>query len=789
MPAERKTDKRVDSESIQTRTSVTTGRSQRLSRWTLLVAASVLGVIVSYSGIAQDGPAAAIDRADGPAQPSESIEIDAEQVPPAPTDPVADQSGAPPAVDELEQLLLQAELAKAELDRATTSLVRMSVFQIEGAEALMARLLAKDVPQQTRQATLKALDASAQLPGDAVAKALMGMLSDLPAELSEDWQSALARFEDKAITDWAEQVAADKTRHSNERRWAIGMMGQCRQPFAAGSLLELTDPQYGLEVQRWAYEALGRLSHLPGLGKDRDAWTQWYNEVRELDEAQWQRMLYVNLLKLSEDRDALALEVRDRLIETKRALYRATAPAQRPALLGQLMQDPLGAVRLLGLDLARQRAEDNGEFGPDLRQALRDRLDDPRARLREESATLLGQLLDGEAADAMAGRLDRGLELEPTVKQAYLNALTQMPRDKALEPAYKLLQNRGLGGSAAGMLAAAQRAGQGDIDFWKRVRERVKRVIADTEVPNPSVVTLFGLVIAPDDDAAWQRIDGWLDAEDERVRVAAATAWAGSERSLDVLAKRSADPVLRPIALKAATERGKTAHALKAVTARRPTELGDIRLWDQAMVAMASRVTPEALLETIDMLADNNGETRQIREQMLTASIEREGKPEDPSHDDVMLLLARATVRLLDNAPALVVLDYEAALMHADKLDPDVAAAAQRGLVDAYLADRRIEEAFKLAGSLLKPEGTLIEGASDHPLVADIASAASRAIERGRNEEAGQTLENLRKLLGSAVSAELDATLLKIEAKLEENAPEPLRRPVPPDPKALEPAS
>jgi hypothetical protein len=660
----------------------------------------------------------------------------------------------------------------AERLSAAEALVAAAQGQTPGALEAIKRGLDDDLPTDASRAVLQALSAcEGGPPNDGLVDAVLTMRSGLPSELEAAWARALGRYELERIADALAELAGDAQAPLEERRLAIRALGEHRALFAATLLIDLTSVNRLEQVQGWAFDALAELTHQPALGRDRAAWARWFNRASTLSASQWRRMLHENLLRQTRQREDVDKQMRDRLIQTQRALYRATEAERRPALLIQFLTDPLDQVRLLGLDLARQLAEDGGEFNEALREQLRSRLDDPLARIREESATLLGQLLDEKGADAMAARLSQGRELESSVRRAYLLALTQMPRAVALRTANDLLEDPALGALSAGALAAAHRAELGDDAFWAVVRDRVRKTLDGVDSPKSQAVTLLGLVIAPDDTDDWSRIGGWLNAEDERVREAAARAWAGSSRSLAVLAERSDDAVIRPIALKAVAERGTRKETLRAVAARRPTEPEDIRLWERAMVALAGKVDPGALLTTIDNLEDHNGETRLVREQMLTAAIDREDKPDPPTRDHLRLLVARAQVRVLDDAPALVVLDYEAALQHADQLTAPQRDDARRGLARAYLADRRVDDALATASAVLKPGDELTEDAGQDPLVDVLIDAAMQAAQQGRKDDAAKAVAGVRKLLGTAMSEPRETQLDEVQAEIDKEPP------------------
>lgn len=653
-------------------------------------------------------------------------------------------------------------------------LVAEAIDRRRGAGRAVAALLGNDRPLHARRAILLAIDRSQEASEvSLLAEATLVMRESLPSELEDVWLRTMGRIESEDNADELARTARDEQAPLEQRRLAIRALGEHRRLFAAKSLMDLTSVNRLPQIQAFAYDALANLSHQDKLGQDRSAWGDWYNEASDLNATEWQRMLHTNLLQKIRSKQNTQSNVKDRLLQTQLALHRATPADQRPALLVELIKDPLDATRLLAMDLTRQRLEDGGDFGALLREQLRARLDDKLAKVREESATLLGQLLDAKAADAIAERLASGDEGDAGVERAYLVALSQMPRAIALKPGYEMLENPLLQSQAAGMLAASHRAGQGEKDYWDNARDRVRKLLDGVDSPQPQMVTLLGLVVEDDDDKSWDRIAGWLGAKDERVRAAAAQVWAGSTRPLAILAERSDDAVIRPIALRAIAERGEQVDTLKAIASRRPTEADDVRLWEQALVALAGRVEPAPLMDVHNTLATNNGETRQVRQRMLTAAIDQSADEDPPSRDRLSLLLARARVRVLADAPALVILDYEAALQHVEQLSEAQRYNARKGLALAYFADSRIDDMVKLIDELLKPDGTLVNDANKTPLLAELLDVAKQAIEQGRASDASKLLTGIRTIFGQALSAANAERLTILETQIKDQAATP----------------
>jgi hypothetical protein len=658
------------------------------------------------------------------------------------------------SVKQLADWIAEAGTASDIRQKCAERLIDEVIDRERGAIQAVVSLLEKERPLYVRRAMLIAISKEPQadevsLLGDA----LLTMRDALPADFEEIWVRTLGQIESDDIARELAETARNEQADLAQRRLAIRALGEHRRLFAAEDLIELTSVNRLPQVQAWAYDALANLSHQDKLGQDRAAWAQWYNQASDLNATEWQRMLHENLLKQLRGRQQTENRVQDRLIQTQRALHTATPPDQRAALLVELMKEPLDATRRLAMDLTRQRAEDGGEFGALLREQLRKMLDDDLAKVREESATLLGQLLDATGADLIAQRLASGNEGDAGVERAYLTALTQMPRAVAMQPGYEMLENPLLQAQAAGMLAASHRAGQGDEDYWDKVRDRVRDLLEGVASPRAQMVTLLGLVIEADDDESWQRIADWVGAKDDSVRAAAARVWAGSERPLTILASRSDDTVIRPIALRAIAERGKQVDTLQAIATRRPSEAEDIRQWEQAMIAMAGRVESDAVLEVVNALTQDNGQTRQVRQRMLTAAIDKSAEEDPPSATRLSMLLARARVRVLADAPALVVLDYEAALQHEDKLNDAQRYNARKGLALAYFADARVDDTVAMIDTLLKPDGTLVNDANKSPLLEEVLDVSKLAIDQGRASDAGKLITGLRTIFGQGLTA------------------------------------
>jgi hypothetical protein len=639
----------------------------------------------------------------------------------------------------------------------------------EDAELALAASLGPAYRAEVWQATLDALNTTRlEMPRGDLPDVLVGMRRRLPADLEQSWAAVLGRYELQRIAEELEVIARDQRAPLEQRRLAIIGIGHHRRAFAATVLMDLIDPGQRGEVQGWAFDALATLSHQPHLGRDRAAWQRWWDRAGGLNRTEWQRQLHESLLLLTAEQRAMDQRLRDRLVESQRQLYRATAEEDKPAVLASMIADAIEPIRNLGMDLSRRRLEDGGVFPEVVRTALRTALRDASPQVREQAAMLLGQLSDEPGVGIMADRLARGEETSGAVQRQYLLALRRIPNARAVEPAYEMLADRALQAEAAGALAAAAQAGLVDESTRRRVRERVLEGLVDVQIPRADIVLLLGRVLS-DSDREWSRVEGWLDSSDDRVRDASARVWAGAGRPLEALARRCDDPVIRPVALRAIRERGDQPGTLLAIALKRPEDnAADLELWHQALVAMAPRVPPARLLTAIEEVRQHDADTRPVRLDMLTRAIERDGRPDPPDEPYLLLLLARAETQVLANASDLVVLDYEAALPYLDTLRPEDRDRLYRGLTAAYLAEQNTDKALDTAKLVLTDaDGNPRPAANDDTLILAFVEAISRANAMGDKALARDTLAGLRELLGTGIPAELGLRLADLEREID----------------------
>lgn len=636
------------------------------------------------------------------------------------------------------------------------------------ARTALAASLGNAYGTQVWHATLDALSTTHDaLPEGELPDVILAMRTRVPADIEQVWVQALGRYELERIADQLEAIARDSRATPEQRRLAILALGHHRRAFAAEVLMDLIGVRNNPGVRGWAYEALGALSHQPNLGQDEAAWGAWWEDARRYDRTQWQRALHENLLLLTAEQRARDRQLRERLIQSQRALVSASRPEDRPQVIAGMLDDPLESIRNLGVSLARQQLEDGYEIPEALRGALRGSLDDASARVREQAAVLLGQLLDAQAATVMANRLAGGHENVAAVQRQFLLALSRMPSEGVVAPAYEMLADPALRAEAAAALAAAVEQGHVTDSMQGQIRDRVHESLENVQIPQPEIVRLLGQVI-DEDDENWPRIIGWLDSGDDQVKDAAARVIAGSGRSLLVLAQRIDDPVIRPIALRAIEHHGSAAVTLASIILKRPDGPSDLALWESALVAMAARVPTDSLLESLEDLERMEKGTRATRVRMLVAATQRDGRPDPPSEYDLKLLLMLAKARQGGDAPRLRVNDYQAALPFLETLGDADRGELLRGLTQAYLDIGSTEEAFETARKVLfNDAGEVLADASTDPLMPVFTAAAQQALDLGQTDRAQAIVTGLRETLGTAITPELGLKLEQIQTAID----------------------
>lgn len=560
---------------------------------------------------------------------------------------------------------------------------------------------------------------------------------------------------------------------------------------AAKALLKAATRDGSAAVSAAAYDGLALLSGRHDLPPRAEPWQAWWAQHRTLNRTQWQAALINNLSRHAHDvRQARAITLRE-LLAAKRRLYRQASRDQQSAELITMLQSPQAEVRELALELAVQGLVDGRPFDEPLRDAIRHRVGDPEPAVRRAALLLLRDLGDEAAADRVALRLRTGVESDPATLRAALSLLARQPRAQAVGPALPMLLTDPYRDEAAAFLAAAAQAGLLTPRQAAQARARALRPLDEGTATSPQIVSLLARVGT---EEQWQRIADWIDAPRDEIKLAAAKAWAESDRSLKILADRLGDPVIQPIAIAAATRRGTDPFTLLALVETEPDRQSRREAWRRALVAMAGRVPADAVAQAAQRLATFETDTQAVRELMLSAAIAQapplpDDIPPDASRArrlaaQLRLHLLRAQLRRDQGDFNQAASDYATALS-LPAMDRAEQINAHLGLIRTAFVTGRSKDAIAAAEQMLDRELFT----DDHPLPTDalvtiFTTAAQRAIDADQPDTAGMILRRLVSLLEAQLT---DDHRARIEA-LRQRLLNPPTNPTPDPDATVEPA-
>ncbi|MEM7681442.1 MAG: hypothetical protein AAF288_05760 [Planctomycetota bacterium] len=675
-----------------------------------------------------------------------------------------DPAELPPQVRAAYVGLISQNADLSERHEAVERLLRLHQERGDEAELALRSATSAAHPPAVGLAVLTVVGASlADTPRD-LGPYLFDMGGRLGPQGDRLWAAAAPRFTTREVERAIREAAMVGTPATRARY--IDALSYLRTVRAAETLVQLIDAVQPVAVQEDALRALGRMTALP-YGADRKAWTQWWQESQDLEEAEWTRRLLQQVTRAQERAETREQELVDRLIESQRALYRTTAPDDRAGVLVFMLADALEPIRVLAIALAEQRLLDDLPFDGELRSGLRAGLSDESPLVRQRAAAVLRDLSDAPAADRVANRLADRAEGDPAVLQAALSMMARLPRQASVEPAMDLLDDRVLRPDAAAALSSAARVGVVTDAQKREVRATLDRILSAAGPVDPPIIALLGQVIDANDDR-WERVVRWLDDPRPEVRETAARAWAESPHSLLEIAIRSADPVIQPVVLSAANRRGSEAATLRALAERPPTRPALDPAWRDALVATASRVQPPTQALPIATALPDDERGLRLADRILTAAIDRPGQELERDEASLRLLLERGGVRERLDDPQSAVRDFERVAVSADQLSPASRDDLYRGLARAYLAADRINEALASTRVLLAdPQGRIPAAAIEDPLVEMILDGAQQRSEAGQFAVAQSLVSGLREMLATSIKPELASRMRDLEADID----------------------
>lgn len=651
-----------------------------------------------------------------------------------------------------------------------------------GASASIASLMSElrtNMDPGLRKAMVQGLRASRQLP-EGVCESVLSLARDLDISLVEDAAEVVGRAMGEAKTDKVAKLASDPSAHLHTRLIATAALGYERTQTAAGLLMPLIEASQAPPVRAAAFVALARLTGMDDHGTDRDRWLMWWSQAKAMPAADWQKHLLANFAKRSETLARQRALLQERLITAMRQRYRAVAREEREGVLIGMLSDPLDAVRELSLDLIREIVNTE-QVGSTLTAALLTRLDDTSPIVRAGATLLLRDLKNADAADIVARRLAEELETDRTVLRAYLLTMKRQPRLAAIGPSITLLGDPAVRSEAAGTLLASfdHEPPLMGTEQKLRVADFLRVQLSMEAIPEPRFIELIGRVGNNND---FKRIEGWLDHELDAVKEAAARTWAASNRTLAPLAQRAGDPIIQAIVIPAATQRGESADTLLALVDHRPRTEQFAIAWGRALVAMAPRVDPEAVL-VADRKLMASADLSDLRLQVLSAAIgplllraaatSGDVAVVNPSERQYFtlqltdLLHARAEVRIKAG-------DGKAAMADLDRvtqLKIDLATSQQHRhdliAIHARILSNELDEAYAVVGKYLTSEPPAESELASRDQVIDLLlHCADQCATAKQLDRAGQIVSRLRAKLLRPIPLRLETRVAVVEERI-----------------------
>jgi len=668
------------------------------------------------------------------------------------------------------ELLLNLVRAK-DIDMTWRRQAVRSLLDREADEAASV-LIAELTPggdESTQRAIAQAIAQRPEEPPKEFDEALLALLSRAEETLLPDVAAALGRYPESNVSRKVTALALNRKAEQRPRVGATLAIGLYHNRRGAETLIKLIDEGEPAAVRAAAFESLETLTGIESYGDDAEKWRRWWQQHSKLREEAFVSRLAGSFARRNDRLSAEQQQLQKRLIEALEQAYRATDKKDRQALLVRMVKDNLAAVRQLAMKLTEDLLVANEPIGDELRAALRDRLDDAAAEVRERSAVVLMNLRDETAADTVVRRLVAGKEANTSVLRASLLMMTRLPRAAVIDTTIQMLRNPGVQNEAAAVLVAGLDAGLADEQQRQRINDMVDRLTTADRPPTPRLIELLGRV---GDDEDWKRIAGWLDHEDAAVRTAAARAWASSQRSVLPLVERLSDAVIAPIAVAAAADRGRDEQAFALLVRYTPPDATAVQTHRRALVGMAGRLPLAKVIDAADELAAA-GASAALRRVMLSAAIDpllTNGQSEKPDPAVLAALLRRGEAALEAGDPRAASADLDrVASLEVSKSD-DIERRARELTLQVQLASGEMDAAVEHARKWLAVtgDGAAIDGVRQ--TIADAFVKAAHAASAAKDYKRVDTvIEGLTGLMGDALPDSAKQAI----AKLREEAAAP----------------
>jgi hypothetical protein len=280
----------------------------------------------------------------------------------------------------------------------------------------------------------------------------------------------------------------------------------------------------------------------------QEAWIAWFRDRALLPENLWLADLAAGC---SARADRLATAQRDVEAQYRAAmeqLYNASDSEARQTMLHGMLQEPLAAIRQLGLDLVERALDGSHRVSPQTSRRIIELLADPSADIRGRAALLLDRLRPEGAGAPVAEALLR--EKDPEVAGRLLLAARNWPT-----PVTRDVTLRWLAFDDPVIRRRAARAVLASIEAGVLTRaEDYESIVASLRRPAPETLSAEGMKLLADlgEPADRETIAALLESPDPGVRRLAALALADRpEHRQRLTAAAGQDPQLLPILVNA----------------------------------------------------------------------------------------------------------------------------------------------------------------------------------------------------------------------------------------------
>jgi len=250
--------------------------------------------------------------------------------------------------------------------------------------------------------------------------------------------------------------------------------------------------------------------------------------------------------------------------------------------------------------------------------------------------------------------------------------------------------------------------------------------------------------------------------------------------TLEPLAVRAGDPVIQIIVIPAATLRGAASETMLALLQHRPENDQIEAAWGRALIAMAARVNPDAVVRADRMLAAHS-ELTELRMQILSAAIDkllvRVGTLDINDFTDsdrqiftlqlMDLLLSRSEARMVSSDSKAALTDLGRVTALKIDLSPQQQHRYTLTTIQARIAAGELDDAFIKAGKYISANQSNDDNETLRSKIIDsLLTTADQCVSAKQHDRAGQLVSRLRARLPRPVEFNLETRMSAIELRI-----------------------